>query len=149
MVAVGRARTRSLALVSFLQRSRAGRRRPRRTTVLVPIIIFLACAVAAGAAAYRWLPPLAPDRVGALAFYVVCGLVASAAALSGLHLYTLVDNLEAAKQLQDGVSDEIVAGSIRSILWEGGALVGIAIAVYLLAPAPPEVGDARAAEPGA
>jgi hypothetical protein len=114
--------------------------------VLVPIVIFLGCAGVAGAAAFRRLPPLAPDRVGALAFYAVCALLASAAALTGLHLYTLVDNVEAAKELHDGVSDEIVAGSLRSILGEGGALAGIAIAVYLLAPAPQD-GVAGADEP--
>jgi hypothetical protein len=110
--------------------------------VVVPAVIFLACVGAGVVISSRRLPDLAVGPVGGLAFFVVCGLLGTALGLVGLHIYSIVNQLnhfggfaglrnEKAELLADGLED---------MLWEAGSLFGLAIAVYLLAP-PAEVVD--------
>jgi hypothetical protein len=99
--------------------------------MLIPIVIFVACFCAAVFASSRWLPDLATGTVGGLAFFVVCGLLGAALAVAGLNIYTIV------KQAEDfgGIDRSgLVAGRLIEMLWQAGSLLGLAMAVYLLAP---------------
>lgn len=102
----------------------------------VPVLIFVACMIAGVFAAARWLPALEAGPVGGLAFFAVCGLIGGGVGEIGLHIYGIaetVDELHLAK----GV---VVASELRAMLYEAGVLFGLAVAVYLLAPALPEPG---------
>jgi hypothetical protein len=104
--------------------------------MIVPIVVFVACLGAGVAVAAQWLPDLAMDPVGGLAFFVVCGLLGAAAGLMGLHIYSVVNAIDKFRSLGTG---EIVATGLDSMLWEVGSLLGLAALVYLLAPAADEV----------
>jgi hypothetical protein len=116
--------------------------------VAVPPLIFVVCLAAGVYASSRWLPELAPGRVGGIAFFAVCGLLGAAAAVLGLDIYGIVENLS------DGFAGldrrRIFADGLESLLWQTGVLVALALAVYLLAP-PGEDADASlvsGADPG-
>jgi hypothetical protein len=102
--------------------------------VAVPILIFVACFVVGVGVAARWLPNLAAGSVGGLAFFAVCGLIGAGLALAGVNVYEIVESINKVGT-EDG---EIVALGLRSILFEGGSVFGLAMIVYLLAPAPDE-----------
>lgn len=104
--------------------------------VLVPVVIFIVCVGAGVAAGARWLPNLADGQVGGLAFFVVCGLLGAALGLVGLHVFLIVEDLN---HFRGGGRAEIVAIELRSMLWEAGSVLGLASAVYLLAPAAEDV----------
>jgi hypothetical protein len=91
---------------------------------------------------------LAVEPVGGLAFFVVCGLLGGALGLVGLHVYSIVEELDHGGPLGVLGKGEVVAVGLRSMLWEAGSLCGLAIAVYLLAP-PPEVAEEPAVDPAA
>jgi hypothetical protein len=100
----------------------------------VPIIIFVVCLAVGVYASSRWLPELAPGPVGGLSFFVVCGLVGAAFGVFGLRVYLIVENLEGGP---GGTFRRfVVANGIELLLWECGLLLGVAAAVYLLAPEP-------------
>lgn len=101
----------------------------------VPILIFVACLVAGVFAAARWLPPLDAGPVGGLAFFAVCGLFGAGVGAVGLHIYGIVETVDELSRLGRG---PVVAAELRSMVYEAGLLFGVAVAVYLLAPAPPE-----------
>jgi len=114
--------------------------------VVIPAVIFLACVGAGVVAAARWLPDLAVGPVGGLAFFVVCGLMGAALGLVGLHIYSIVNQLnhfEGFAGLRNEKA-ELLASGLAAMLWEAGSLFGLAIAVYLLAP-PAEVAEELAA----
>lgn len=98
----------------------------------VPIIIFVVCVAAGVFAASQWLPDLERGTVGGLSFFVVCGLIGAAVGVIGLRIYGIVENVE-------GFSGKFkklaVANGLEAMLWEDGLLLGLAAAVYLLAPA--------------
>ncbi len=95
-------------------------------------LVFLGCFGIGMTVAARWLPDLAPGRVGGLAFTTVCILLGAALGMAGLHIYSLVSDLH---HLPSGASQtEILAGILRNILLDTGTLIGFAGAIYLLAP---------------
>jgi hypothetical protein len=108
--------------------------------MLVPVLIFVVALSAGVMATARWLPDLAAGPVGGLAFFVVCGLIGAALGLLGLHIYSIVEELE---HFPEGSPDQglIVAAGIRTMISEVGGLVAFASIVYLLAPRPSDVDD--------
>lgn len=103
--------------------------------MVVPVLIFVACFGAGVAAAARYLPELDRGPVGAIAFFVVCGLIGGALSLVGLELYALARELELRHgDLAFGGEGEIVAAIIREVVFESGSIVALAAIVYLLAP---------------
>lgn len=99
--------------------------------MVVPILIFVVCFAGGAYAAAQWLPELGPGRIAGFAFFAVCGLLAAALALVGLHIYALVNELGERTAIPRG---EITADVLRSVLIEAGTLTGLAAIVYLLAP---------------
>ena len=116
--------------------------------MLIPVAIFVACLVAGVAGGARWLPDLAAGPVGGVAFFVVCGLLGAALGLVGLHIYSIVNQLNHFGGFAGLRNEkaEILASGLESMLWEAGSLFGLAFAVYLLAPAA-GVGEESATEP--
>ena len=108
--------------------------------MVIPAVILLACVGAGVVAASRWLPDLAEGPVGGLAFFVVCGLLSAAFGLVGLHIYSIVNQLNHFGGFAGFRSEkaELLASGLEDMLWEAGSLFGLAIAVYLLGP-PAEV----------
>ena len=104
--------------------------------MLIPVVIFVACLVAGVAISSHWLPDLAVGPVGGLAFFVVCGLLSAAFGLVGLHIYSIVDQLNhfGGFGVLRNEKAEILAAGLENMLWEAGSLFGLAIVVYLLAP---------------
>jgi hypothetical protein len=76
--------------------------------------------------------------VGGLAFFAVCGLIGAGIGLVGLHIYEIAESVDELAQLGKG---PVVASGLTSMLYEAGLIFGVAIALYLLAPAPPEPED--------
>jgi hypothetical protein len=108
--------------------------------MVIPAVIFFACVGAGVVAASRWLPDLAVGPVGGLAFFVVCGLLSAAFGLAGLHIYSIVSELNHLGSLGRPADGELLADGLEEMLWEVGSLFGLATAVYLLAP-PAEVAE--------
>jgi hypothetical protein len=102
--------------------------------VAVPIVIFAVCLLAGVFASSRWLPDLAQGVAGGSAYFAVCGLLGAALGVIGLRLYLIVEDLEHVGGL---FRRQTVAIGLDSMLWESGLLLGLAMAVYLLAPAAP------------
>ncbi len=106
--------------------------------MLVPVLVFVVCFWLGVVASARWLPNLAPGPVGGVAFFGVIGLLSGALALAGLHIYSIIHELDANELHVDKA--EIVAGGVRNLLWEAGTLAGLGLVAFLLAP------EAHAAE---
>jgi len=104
----------------------------------VPILIFVGCMVAGVFVAARWLPALEAGPVGGLAFFAVCGLAGAGLGVIGFHIYEIVETIE--QRLGPG-KGLIVGEDLHVMLYEAGLLFGLAVAVYLLAPAPPELAE--------
>jgi Flp pilus assembly protein protease CpaA len=102
--------------------------------VLVPVVIFVVCFAGGTAGAARWLPDLDVGPIGGIAFFLVCGLAGAALAVVGLHVYSLVSELEKFRIGPGVEKGEIVAGVLRNIAIDAGSLTGFAAIVYLLAP---------------
>ncbi len=100
-----------------------------------PIVVFVLCLCGGAIVGSRWLPDLDVGPVGGLAFFVVCGLLGLALALLGEHMYLLVTGLEQFRAQAGGVTKgELVAEVLRNTAFEDGTVLGLAVAVYLLAP---------------
>jgi len=102
----------------------------------VPIVIFVVGFVVGSALPARWLPDLDDGRVAGVAFLVVCGLVGMVFALAALHVYQIVRQLDSASSL--GVVNakpDVIANGLLAMLRDIGPILGLAAAVYLLAPA--------------
>jgi hypothetical protein len=107
--------------------------------VLVPVLIFFGGMSVGAVSGARWLPDLAPGLVGGLAFFVVCGLLGAAVGLVGMHIYSIVDEIDRISGSLGGIGrGEIVAQGLRDILYEAGSLFAFASIIYLLAPPPAE-----------
>jgi hypothetical protein len=104
--------------------------------MVVPVVIALACFVAGVLGAARWLPDLAPGRVGGIAFFAVTGLLAAALVVVGLRVYAIVAYITESPSDSAAHEGEIFAAGVIQLLYEAGALVGLAGILYLLAPAP-------------
>jgi hypothetical protein len=113
------------------------------SAMLVPVAIFVTCLCVGVFAGARWLPDLAEGTVGGLAFFAVCGLLGAASALVGLHIYSIVHGLGGTT---GSFRSELVASGLNGMLWEAGSLVGIATAIYLLAPTVEITGQASGLE---
>jgi hypothetical protein len=100
--------------------------------MIVLIVVAVVCFVAGVTATSHWLPDLADGRVGAIAFFVVCGLSGAALGLIGIDIDSMVRSLEVGGR--DGFESLIVANGLVSILRDGGTVAGLALVAYLLAP---------------
>lgn len=103
--------------------------------MVVLIVVAVVCFLAGVIASSWWLPDLAEGPVGAIAFFVVCGLSGGALGLVGIHLDSMVRELEH-PLLPSRFDAEIVGNSLTEILWEAGSVAGLALIAYLLAPKP-------------
>jgi hypothetical protein len=99
----------------------------------IPVAVFVVCFSAGVFAGSRWLPGLDAGPVGGFAFFVVCGLLGAAAAVFGLHLYSIVEGLDRASGFGE-LKRELVASGLTEMLWQSGLVAGLAVAIYLLAP---------------
>jgi ABC-type amino acid transport system permease subunit len=103
--------------------------------VLVPLLIFVACFSVGVVASAQWLPPLADEVVGGLAFFAVCGLLGAALGLIGLHIYSIVESLDHFGGGIGGIEKgQIFASGVESMTWEAASTLGLACVVYLLSP---------------
>lgn len=111
--------------------------------MLVPIIMAVVCFAAGVVAAARWLPDLEGSTLGAIAFFVVCGLCGAVVAIAGAYIYLIVRDIE-----QSGRFEIVnpMAGLFAAMLRDGGTVAGIALIAYLLAPMPPREATPPAAE---
>lgn len=102
----------------------------------VPIVIFAACLVAGAFAGSQWLPSLAAGPVGGVAFFAVCGLLGAGLGVVGLHIYVIVE--------ANGDFGKIVAATqLSDMLFQAGAILGLGMAIYLLAPRSTETSPER------
>jgi hypothetical protein len=99
----------------------------------VPVVIFVACLSAGVFASSNWLPNLAAGSAGGLAFFAVSGLIGGALAVVGLRVYMIVE--ETHNGTSGFLNRDVVANDLTDMLWEAGLLLGLAVTVYLLAPA--------------
>ena len=107
----------------------------------VPILIFLVAFVVGSVLPARLLPALAEGSIAGIALLVVCGLLGMALGLVGIHIYEIARQLDNALSL--GLSNEkpdVIANGSMAMLRDIGPILGLAAAVYLLAPAPDEDG---------
>jgi hypothetical protein len=104
----------------------------------IPILIFVVAFGVGFVVPAQWLPDLAGGRVGRLALIVVCGLLGVTVALIALHVYEIVRQLDqlGAAGLPGNTKPDVVASGIATMLRDIGPILGLAAAVYLLAPAP-------------
>jgi hypothetical protein len=102
--------------------------------VAVPVLIFVATFAGGAMASARWLPPLALGRVGGLAFFSVCGLLGMSLALIGIHVYEIVRQLDQVVPSLGVKKQDVLASGLETTLRDTGPVLGLAIAVYLLAP---------------
>jgi hypothetical protein len=103
----------------------------------VPILIFL-IAFAVGSVATAGLSPdLGQGRVAGIALLVVAGLAGMTVALIAVHVYAIVRELDHVGTLGIAASSkpDVVANGLMAMLRDIGPIVGLAAAVYLLAPA--------------
>jgi len=111
--------------------------------VAVPVLIFLVCFAVGTVATARWLPVLAPGKIGGLAFFVVTGMLAAALSLVGVRIYAIINQLN---HIEGHVEQsEIIAVGIRDILWQAGTIFGLACVIYLLAPSPEDADEDQTA----
>jgi len=103
--------------------------------VLVPIAIYVALLSTGVFLATRWLPSLAPGRAAGLAFFAVCGLLGGSLAIVGLRLYLIVEEIGAHDGLPRIIKRQAIGEGLVAMLWQAGLLLGLALTVYLLAPA--------------
>ena len=123
-------------MVSIRRRCKNG------SEVAVPALIFVVTFASAGLASARWLPDLAADQVGGLAFLAVCGLLGIASALVTLHIYEIVRTIDQVTSNLGGVGkSDVLATGLIDTLRDTGTVLGLAAAVYLLAPSVDEVDD--------
>lgn len=101
----------------------------------VPILIFVVGFGVGAALPAGWLPDLGEGRVAGVAFLVVCGLVGTVFALVALHVYEIVRQLDSASSLGVGnAKPDVIANGLLAMLRDIGPILGLAAAVYLLAP---------------
>jgi hypothetical protein len=105
----------------------------------VPIFIFVLAFAVGSVLPARLLPALAEGHIAGIALLVTCGLFGMVVALVAVHVYEIVRQLDQARSL--GLSNakpDTIANGILTTLRDAGPILGLAAAVYLLAPAPDE-----------
>jgi hypothetical protein len=103
--------------------------------VAVPALIFVIALGGGALVAARALPRLDSDRVGWLSFWIVCLLVGIAVALVGLNVYATVRTIDQVTANVVGTAkSDVLANGLTTILEQVGPVLGLAAAVYLLAP---------------
>ena len=85
-------------------------------------------------AALRWAPPLREGVVGRWAAIVVAVLAGAAVAVVALDVYELIRTLDRAGHEFGNAKTDLVAQTLRQMLFSAGTLLGLAAAVHLLAP---------------
>jgi len=115
--------------------------------MVILIVVAVVCFVAGVTAASQWLPDLADGSVGAIAFFVVCGLSGAALGLIGVNVDSMVRELKEGGR--GGFETLIVTDGLVSILRDAGTIAGLALIAYLLAPGPnrPETASPTADSP--
>ncbi len=104
--------------------------------MFIPVLVFLGAMSVGVLASARWLPDLADGRVAGIAFFLVCGMLGAALGLASMHIYAVVEELNRFHDNDYFDKGQIVAGALRTTVFDSGLLVGLASAVYLLAPPP-------------
>jgi hypothetical protein len=107
----------------------------------VPVLIFVATFAGGAMASARWLPPLALGRVGGLALFAASGLLGISLALIGVHVYEIVRQLNQFVPSLGVKKQDVIATGLETTLRDTGPVLGLAIAVYLLAPGEDEPGS--------
>lgn len=101
--------------------------------MLAPVLVFLVCFGAGIGVCARWLPELDVGRVGGLAFFAACGLLAASLSLVGVHAYSLIAELR--RPLSESVDKkELISAALENTLRDAGTVFGLGAIVYLLAP---------------
>ncbi len=68
---------------------------------------------------------------------MTCGLLGTALALVGLHIYSIVEAVNSfGGDLRASGKGEIIASGLVDMGWEAGSVLALATLVYLLAPTP-------------
>ncbi len=100
--------------------------------MLVVALVSVGCFAVGVVASARWLPELGTGPVAGLTFFVICGLLAVALSLAGVHAYSIVHAIE--RVTDPAAKEELLASGLRSVLFECGTLVALTGILYLLAP---------------
>jgi hypothetical protein len=102
--------------------------------MVVLFIITIACFIAGVMAAARWLPDLEEGPIGAMAFFVICGLCGAVIGLFGLNIDAMIKQAEGFGR---GKFEQLaVASGLLNILRDCGSVAAFALIAYLLAPRP-------------
>lgn len=104
--------------------------------MLVPLGIFVISFAVGAYACGSTLPSLGASRVGQISFMVVCVLLGVVVALVALHVYEIVRELDNADVASVLKKPDTVAEGLETMMRDAGPILGLAAAVYLLAPAP-------------
>lgn len=103
--------------------------------MLVPVGIFIIAFALGSFVCASALPKLGASRVGRISYLVVCGLLGMVAALIAVHVYEIVRQSDAASSLGAGnEKPDVIANGLMAMLRDLGPVLGLAGAVYLLAP---------------
>jgi hypothetical protein len=106
--------------------------------VLVPALIFVVALAGGATVAVLRLPPLADNPIGRLAFAGVCMLLGVALALVAMDVYLTVREIvhftAVAASIGGNSKSDLLASGLSTILSQAGPVLGLALAVYLLAP---------------
>jgi hypothetical protein len=100
----------------------------------VPALIVVVALGGGIVASTRVLPRLADDRVGRLSFWTVCLLLGIAVALVALDVYGTVRAIDRVGGIGGTAKSDVLASGLSTILDHVGPVLGVAAAVYLLAP---------------
>jgi predicted phage tail protein len=116
--------------------------------MVVLAIVVVACFIGGVWAATYWLPQLAEGPVGSMVYFATCGLAGASLALAGLHIWSIVRELETRFGSDFGEA-EIIASGLSSLLWEAGSVATLGLIAYLLAPKADGARDEPASAEGA
>jgi hypothetical protein len=102
--------------------------------VLIPALIFVVCFGVGTAASAHWLPDLDSGPIGELAFFTVCGLLGAALSLFGIHVYSIIREIDHLHAEFGASKADLLTDGMQAILFEVGILVALAAIVFLIAP---------------
>ncbi len=106
-------------------------------TVAGVVLVAVACFGIGALLVVRFAPPLAGNSVGRAARLLVIALAGSALVLLGIHVFSVLHDLQVAHSVGLHNDDEqIVIAGVRAAIFDAALLLGMAAIVHLLAPAP-------------